>query len=105
MTVALLLDSSLTQNYWEYAYLNATYLRKEVKTDHHLCWSNLHAVANIRHIRDRDARLTHKIPNTYKTAMSSVNSAEWSKDIDIKINELQRLKTSEVVKISPHRLS
>jgi hypothetical protein len=84
-----------------YAYLNATYLRKQINTDHHFCWSNLHADANIRHIRDRDARLTHKIANTYKT----VNAAEWSKDIDIKINELQRLKTWEVAKISPHSLS
>ena len=48
---------------------------------------------------------THKISHTYKTAMSSVNAAEWSKTIDIEFNELQRLKTWDRVNISPHRLS
>ena len=48
---------------------------------------------------------THKIPHTYKTAMSSVNAAEWSKAIDIEFNELQRLKTWDRVNISPRRLS
>ncbi len=48
---------------------------------------------------------THKIPHTYKTVMSSVNAAEWSKAIDIEFNELQRLKTWDRVDISPHRLS
>ena len=48
---------------------------------------------------------THTIPHSYKTAMSSVNAAEWSKAIDIEFNELQRLKTWDRVNISPHRLS
>ncbi len=48
---------------------------------------------------------THKIPHTHKTAMSSVNAAEWSKDIDIEFNALQRLKTWDRVNISHHRLS
>ena len=48
---------------------------------------------------------THKIPHTYKTAMSSVNEAEWSKAIDSEINELQRFKTWDRVNISTHRLS
>jgi hypothetical protein len=48
---------------------------------------------------------THKIPHTYKTAMSSVKAAEWSKAIDTEINELQRQNTWEAVKISAHGLS
>ena len=48
---------------------------------------------------------THKIPHTYKTTLSSVNAAEWSKAIDIEFNELQRIKTWDRVDISPHRLS
>ena len=32
---------------------------------------------------------THTIPHSYKTAMSSVNAAEWSKANDIEFNELQ----------------
>jgi hypothetical protein len=46
---------------------------------------------------------THTIPHSYKTAISSVNVAEWSKAIDIEFNELQRLKTGDRVNISPHR--
>jgi hypothetical protein len=48
---------------------------------------------------------THTIPHTYKTAMSSVNAAEWSKAIDTEINELQGFKTWDRLNISPHRLS
>ncbi len=46
---------------------------------------------------------SHTIPHSYKTAMSSARAAEWSKAIDIEINELQRQKTWE--DISSHRLS
>ncbi len=48
---------------------------------------------------------SHTIPHSYKTAMSSTRAAEWSKAIDIEINELQRQKTWEAVKISPHGIS
>ena len=48
---------------------------------------------------------THTIPHSYKTAMSIARAAEWSKAIDTEINELQRQKTWEAVKISVHGLS
>jgi hypothetical protein len=48
---------------------------------------------------------SHTIPHSYKTAMSSARAAEWSKAIDIEINELQRQKTWEAVEISAHGLS
>ena len=48
---------------------------------------------------------THTTPHSYKAAMSSARAAEWSKAIDTEINELQRLKTWEAVKISAPGLS
>jgi hypothetical protein len=61
-----------------------------------------------RSVAAEQAILNHNLHShtvSYKTAMSSARAAEWSKAIDTEINELQRQKTWEAVKISAHALS
>jgi len=61
-----------------------------------------------RFVAAEQAILSHNLHShtvSYKTAMSSARAAEWSKAIDTEINELQRQKIWEAVKISAHSLS